>query len=710
MNQTVKQNKSLLLKLMVLLSLVLCALFSWSTISRAAEKTFQTEEKYSAKAIEESDTSCKIVFTQNEAMSNVIIHYVINNNSTAQLNETMENTGNEWSHTIQNIAKGDSINIQFTYSPASGAIDSPWVTYVMGSASEGNNSDNNESTTTEETATEETTTEETSTEETTSNIRIEAETYSKMSGVNKEVSQISSFETNNWVRYQTNITDTGKYRIVVRGKSDNTNGMVVFRDASKRIATVSIHTGDIAEYSSDTIDLTAGSLELTAVAVAGNITADWIELQPVKEDNPGNQDGNTEPPTDNPDNSDDSNPSENPIQTDIPVAMENLPTKEGKMIFQFNNLTNGKYSDDQIYWCILGRDPATNNFCYVEADGTMKPLSTALNTISVGDRKCADICNTIAESKYVYMPSIVSGRMYISYGEQVYITVNEAADGTIGFAGPDMNNTADPNRNVYFEFLEFTIGTANEPTHYWGNTTRVDNFCFPVVTRLIGENYAYDEKNGNKSIIPYDRTVGDVGSREDIFNEFRNSVPDEFKTLTDEYRIYAPCKKTFNEGQEYGNYFQSTIDAFWDKYSKETLKFTCEAGEFEAKVSDDNKIHFTDLRSGLTGEVEKPTTQDVLEGRGAFDRYTGIGDRDKTLAFEAQLCAAFNRGLALNPELWYTIDKYYPEGSKCNYYSKFWHEHGFNGYAYGFCYDDVNDQSTLLECNNAKQLVIDLKW
>lgn len=57
------------------------------------------------------------------------------------------------------------------------------------------------------------------------------------------------------------------------------------------------------------------------------------------------------------------------------------------------------------------------------------------------------------------------------------------ADGNMGFAGPDLNNASDPNADVLFEFIEFTI-TNKE---YWGNTSRVDFYSFPMATRLIGE-------------------------------------------------------------------------------------------------------------------------------------------------------------------------------------------------------------------------------
>ena len=106
------------------------------------------------------------------------------------------------------------------------------------------------------------------------------------------------------------------------------------------------------------------------------------------------------------------------------------------MYFKFNNLTNGKYANDQIYQCILGYN-SNNRLVYVDKNGNLIKASIDMNTIKKNDRLCANICFTLAEQNIISMPDIVSGRMYISYGEQVYITFNVAADGRIGYAGPD---------------------------------------------------------------------------------------------------------------------------------------------------------------------------------------------------------------------------------------------------------------------------------
>ncbi|MBS7182992.1 MAG: Ig-like domain-containing protein [Eubacterium sp.] len=367
-----------------------------------------------------------------------------------------------------------------------------------------------------------------------------------------------------------------------------------------------------------------------------------------------------------------------------PQLKSNVPLKSNKITMELNNKTNGKYSDEQIYWCIIGNNE-NNQLCYLDKDGNMIPASESLNTVTVDGRNYANIYHTLKEADYVYAPTIRSGRMYISYGKPVYIRFV----GTNGYAGPDLNNPSDVNSNTLFEFAEFTI----EGSYYWGNTTRVDYFCFPMVTRLIG-----NQKSGG-----YDKVVGDIGTREEIFNAFKNEAPSQFKSLVRADRIMAPCKSTFNVGKENGNYFDNYINEFWKKYSNENLKFSTEAGNFTGRVVG-NQMQFTKSGDSTIYYVDKPTTQEVLEGKGAFDRGNGTEK-----AIEAQLCAAFNRGVATEPDKYFKVSEYY-KNSTNNFYAGFFHRHSILGLAYGFCYDDVNDQSTLLQYNKSEALVIDLKW
>ena len=210
--------------------------------------------------------------------------------------------------------------------------------------------------------------------------------------------------------------------------------------------------------------------------------------------------------------------------------------------------------------------------------------------------------------------------------------------------------------------------------------------------------------------------MGDLGTRSEIISAYRNEVSDKFKTLVTDKRIMCPAKLSFGESKQYGNYFDDYINRFWSKYASEDLVITGEAGNFRGRTSG-NRLILTNDQG--TYYIDKPSTQDVFEGRGAFNRISsensGTDDASKfrasrELAIEAQLCAAFTRGVALDTSKWWNVPSYYTTGEICNEYAAFFHRHSVSSRAYGFCYDDVNDQSTLVECGNAERFTIDLKW
>ena len=388
----------------------------------------------------------------------------------------------------------------------------------------------------------------------------------------------------------------------------------------------------------------------------------------------------------------------------MPQIDDSIQKEDGKMILQLNNKTGGQYSDNQIYWIIVGRNPSTHKIAYLDANGSLIEASLSDNDGTIGNRNYSQkIVHTLAEKKAVQLPAIESGRMYLSYGEPIYITFNGDA-ANIGYAGPDVNNNGDANYNTLFEYLEFTTESVNGGITFHGNSTRVDFFSFPMITRLTDEYGSYD------------RCVGDLGTRSEIRSAYISEVSDKFDTLVTDKRIMCPAKLSFGENGQYGNYFDDYINRFWSKYANEDLVITGEAGNFTGRTSG-NRLILNNSQG--TYYIDKPSTQDVFEGRGAFNRISteNSGNDDgsrfragRELAIEAMLCAAFTRGVALDPSKWWDVSSYYSGSDPFNEYAAFFHRHSVSGRAYGFCYDDVNDQSTLVECGNAERFTIDLRW
>ena len=69
-----------------------------------------------------------------------------------------------------------------------------------------------------------------------------------------------------------------------------------------------------------------------------------------------------------------------------PQLKKNVPLRDDRIAIELNNKTNGKYSDSEIYWCILGNNE-NNQLCYMDKDGNMIPASESLNTVEVNASK-----------------------------------------------------------------------------------------------------------------------------------------------------------------------------------------------------------------------------------------------------------------------------------------------------------------------------------
>jgi RNA polymerase sigma factor (sigma-70 family) len=349
------------------------------------------------------------------------------------------------------------------------------------------------------------------------------------------------------------------------------------------------------------------------------------------------------------------------------ATSDSLP--DGAMVFHFSNNTKGKFKDDQIYWAVLG-----NGAKHLDINGKLVPMVIADNTapghLTKKGVNYANYFLPLSTANKVVVPKMNSGRLYISMGSPMYFRVHGE-----GYAGANICNPTDPNRDVYFDFVEFTLNDSG----FHGNTTQVDAFGFPLTIEVV--NTAGDSK-----------MAGIRESRKALFAAFNKDLPKEFASCIQEpYRIVAPCSADFGKGKTNGNYLDGYIDEVWKSYSTPTRT----PGGWTGQVVDGSLV-FTGPAGKSYRLARKPTTQEALLGNGI-------------LGSSPQFCAAINRHVLADPADWSKPSKYYKAGP-ANYYAKFWHDHGITGKAYGFCYDDVNAQDTLIELRKPTRLNVSVSW
>lgn len=356
-----------------------------------------------------------------------------------------------------------------------------------------------------------------------------------------------------------------------------------------------------------------------------------------------------------------------------------------EMTIQFANNTRGNYSNDRIWICVVGQN-SSGQFCYLKPDGTLVPI-TAGSTSDSWSYRLSDI------SGFQVPQSMPATRLYISLDNKMVMRGIVDGAGNVGVVQPDLNNPADANAFTIFDWIEYTVA----PGAFWGNTTQVDQFGFPITMEMY---------NDSGSSYASFRKVGIEETREAIFSAFENIAQSEFRGLVQRpYRIVAPCKGDFRVGRTYGTYMNAYVDQVWTYYKTNTLSFDHPLGHFDGRVLSDNRFEFTRSSDGGKFYISgKPNNDELFEGSGVLATGNTV-----ELALQAQMCAALNRHIVQDPANWANDWAYYQSGS-ANYYSKFWHDHNIGGYAYGFCYDDVADHSTLIESHAPRGLVIGIGW
>jgi hypothetical protein len=379
----------------------------------------------------------------------------------------------------------------------------------------------------------------------------------------------------------------------------------------------------------------------------------------------------------------------------------------GLTTFNIVNQTKGKWADSQVYWAIIGKDWATDAFVHVDASGKLVPMSMGDNgQLTKNGQTYSNYFHSLAEKSSITIPAINSARILMSVGTPMYIKVVLDGNGKVAYAGANIENPSDPNIDVVFDFGEFAI--LPKTSNYSGiyiNTTRVDQYGFPLKLRVLGMN-------------GFDQTVGEplTEGREELFQKFIAEVPAEFRGLAQApyypYRIMAPSHATFLAGEANANYLDPYVNQVWNKYTTQDLVINLNNGwpTFTGRVVN-GKFQFTD-GEGTYYINGKPSTSMVMLGNGLLDDSLGVTGpvRDKQLQLQAQMCAALNRHVAEDTSKWFDSSAFYPAGSLANWYAKFWHDHSINALAYGFAYDDVGNFSPSIHTEAPTSVTYTIGW
>ena len=388
----------------------------------------------------------------------------------------------------------------------------------------------------------------------------------------------------------------------------------------------------------------------------------------------------------------------------------------GNLPFTINN--NSTTADADLYVAIVGLNPSGDHVWVNAANSQVLPMSASYNTVTGptvngntgpgGNSKYAACFTRLSNipNRTFTLPFIAGCRVYIARGQQLYFYFFGANGAPSGYTAPNPQNTSDANTGIIYETIELT----NNAGGFFGNTTRVDAFNFPMGLELTGTNY-------------YKKT-GELKSAADIVSAYKASVPTEFQgTVNSSTGVISFPSKTpaFQDGSNgtaagpYGSYFKGYLDAIWAKYKNEDLIFNAgNAGVFKGRVGADNRLVVvgqSGAYNGRTGIITRePTTQEAFEGKGVLAQRTGDGDCD--LVVQAQLTAAVNRHAistasgAAGQQDFYNVSKFY-QTAPLNYYARFWHLPGISvdNLSYGFAYDDVADQSATLQTPQPTKVV-----
>ncbi|MFF0273623.1 glycoside hydrolase family 64 protein [Streptomyces sp. NPDC004330] len=351
---------------------------------------------------------------------------------------------------------------------------------------------------------------------------------------------------------------------------------------------------------------------------------------------------------------------------------------------------NNSGRGEQVYVYNLGTELSTGRQGWADANGTFHPWPAGGSMPSPApDASIAGPAN--GRSMTIRLPKF-SGRIYFSYGQKLVFKV-----ATGGLVQPAVQNPSDPNRNILFNWSEYTLNDAG----LWINSTQVD---------MVSAPYAVGVKRPDGSVATTGRLK--PGGYRGFYDALRSQPggwADLVQTRSDGtvLRALAP-----GHGIEAGalpsGVMNDYINRVWSKYASSTLTVTPFANQpsvkYFGRVSG-NVMNFTNSSGAVVTSFQKPDSDSVF---GCYKLLDAPNDQVRG-PISRTLCAGFNRSTLLtNPNQPDTSSAGFYQDAVTNHYSRKIHAQMADGKAYGFAFDDVGAHESLVHDGNPQQAYVTL--
>ncbi|MEU5247701.1 glycoside hydrolase family 64 protein [Streptomyces asoensis] len=353
-------------------------------------------------------------------------------------------------------------------------------------------------------------------------------------------------------------------------------------------------------------------------------------------------------------------------------------------------ITNNSGRGEALYVYNLGTLLSTGQQGWADANGSFHAWPAGGNPPTPAPD--ASIAGPAAgQSTTIRIPKF-SGRIYFSYGRKLDFRLT-----TGGLVQPAVQNPSDPNRDILFNWSEYTLNDSG----LWLNSTQVDMFSAP---------YAVGVQRADGSTVSTGHLKS--GGYNGFFNALRGQPggwANLIQTRSDGtvLRALAPLYGV-ETGALPANVMDDYVNRVWQKYATTTLTvspFADQPGtKYFGRVSG-GVMNFTNSSGAVVTSFQKPDAFSIFGCHRLLDAPNDAvrGPISRTL------CAGFNRStLLVNPNQPDTTTANLYQDTVTNHYARKIHAQMADGKAYAFAFDDVGQQESLVHDGSPRQAYLTL--